>query len=241
MALVIENLRMSYGNLVIFQDFNLKITEGKITCLLGPSGCGKTTLLNIIGGLLKADAGRFTGFENKALSYIFQEPRLMNWKTVRENVEFVLKNKYLGEKRREIVDHYLEQVELSDFKDYYPLNLSGGMKQRTAIARAFVYQSDILLMDEPFKGQDFKLKLSLIDSLLKLWEKDRQTIIFVTHDIEEAVFLGDEIIVLGNIPAKILKMFCNNISRDERKLIDIRNYHMVEEIYLLVTEEKRNN
>jgi NitT/TauT family transport system ATP-binding protein len=238
MALVIENLGKSYDKLVIFKDFDLEITEGKITCLLGPSGCGKTTLLNIIGGLLKADSGRFRGFENKVLSYIFQEPRLMNWKTVRENVEFVLKGKFPGPERRKIVDQYLEEVELTDFKDYYPKNLSGGMKHRTAIARAFVCQSDILIMDEPFKGQDLKIKLSLIDSLLKLWEKDQRTVIFVTHDIEEAVFLGDEIIVLSSTPAKILKKFSNDMRRDERELIDIRNYHIVKEIYMLITDRK---
>ena len=112
------------------------------------------------------------------------------------------------------------------------------MKHRTAIARAFVYQSDILIMDEPFKGQDLKIKLSLIDSLLKLREKDQRTIIFVTHDIEEAVFLGDEIIVLSSTPAKILKKYSNDMRRDERELIDIRNYHIVKEIYMLITDRK---
>ncbi|MHB8125444.1 MAG: ABC transporter ATP-binding protein [Desulfitobacteriaceae bacterium] len=234
MDLEIENLNKSYDELIVFKDFGLKIPEGKIICILGPSGCGKTTLLNMIGGLVKADSGRFSGFENKLLSYIFQEPRLLKWKTVRENIEFVLKDIYPRNKRLEIVDQYLEQVELTTFRDYYPDNLSGGMKQRTAIARAFVYHSDILIMDEPFKGQDLKLKLSLINSFLKLWNKDKRTVIFVTHDIEEAVLLGDEIVVLGSLPARVLKKFTNNVLREERKLKDIRNHQMEREIYEMV-------
>ena len=234
MDLVIENLNKSFAELVVFRDFSLKVPKGKITCILGPSGCGKTTLLNMIGGLVKADSGKFLGFENKVLSYIFQEPRLLKWKTVKENIEFVLKDIYPSNKRIEIVDHYLEQVELTDFKDYYPDNLSGGMKQRVAIARAFVYPSDIFIMDEPFKGQDLKLKLSLFDSFLKFWNQNKRTVIFVTHDIEEAILLGDEIVVLGSLPTKILKKFTNDMLREERKFKDIRNHQMEKEIFELV-------
>lgn len=237
MDLVIENLNKSYNELVIFKDFSLKIPMGKITCILGPSGCGKTTLLNIIGGLVKADSGKFLGLENKVLSYIFQEPRLLKWKNVRENIEFVLKDLYPRETRLKIVDQYIEQVKLTPFRYFYPNNLSGGMKHRTAIARAFVYPSDILIMDEPFKGQDLKLKLSLTNLLLELWKNDMRTVIFVTHDIEEAVLLGDEIFVLGNPPTKILKRFTNNIQREERNLKDIRNYLMEKEIFDLVIDD----
>jgi NitT/TauT family transport system ATP-binding protein len=236
MDLAIENLNKSFGELVVFNTFSLKIAEGKITCILGPSGCGKTTLLNIIGGLVKADSGKFLGLENKVISYIFQEPRLLKWKNVRENIEFVLKDLYPRKTRLKITDQYIEQVKLTPFKYFYPDNLSGGMKHRTAIARAFVYPSDILMMDEPFKGQDLKQKLSLINLLLELWKNDTRTVIFVTHDIEEAVLLGDEIIVLGSLPAKILKKFTNNIQREERKLKDIRNYLMEKEIYDLVID-----
>jgi NitT/TauT family transport system ATP-binding protein len=236
MDFAIENLNKSFAELIIFKDFSLKIPEGKITCLLGPSGCGKTTLLNILGGLVKADSGNFWGLENKVISYIFQEPRLIKWKNVRENIEFVLKDLYPSKARLEIVDQYIEKVELAPFKYFYPDNLSGGMKHRAAIARAFVYPSDILMMDEPFKGQDLKLKISLINLLLELWKNDRRTVIFVTHDIEEAVLLGDEIIVLGSPPAKILKKFTNTIRREERKLKDIRNYLMEKEIYNLVID-----
>jgi NitT/TauT family transport system ATP-binding protein len=236
MDLVIENLNKSYDKLVIFKDFSLIIPEGKFTCILGPSGCGKTTLLNILGGLVKADSGKFLGLENKTLSYIFQEPRLLRWKNVRENIEFVLKDLYPRETRQKIVDQYIDKVKLTPFKDYYPDNLSGGMKHRTAIARAFVFPSNILIMDEPFKGQDLKLKLSLINLLMELWKNDKRTVIYVTHDIEEAVLLGDEIIVLGSTPTKILKKFTNNTQREDRKLKDIRNYLMEKEIYDLVMD-----
>lgn len=234
MDLVIENLNKRFDDLIIFQDFNIHIQEGKITCILGPSGCGKTTLLNIIAGLAKEDSGKFTGLGNKVISYMFQEPRLLKWKSVRNNIEFVLKDLYSRKQRLKIADQYIEMVKLTPFKNYYPDKLSGGMKHRTAIARAFVYPSDILMMDEPFKGQDFKLKSSLIDLLLELWNNDKRTIIFVTHDIEEAVMLGDEIIVLGNPPSRILKKFTNDILREERKHKDIRNYLMEKEIYELV-------
>lgn len=234
MDLVIENLNKRFNDLIIFQDFNIHIQEGKITCILGPSGCGKTTLLNIIAGLAKEDSGKFTGLENKVISYMFQEPRLLKWKSVRKNIEFVLKDLYSRKQRLKIADQYIEMVKLTPFKNYYPDKLSGGMKHRTAIARAFVYPSDILMMDEPFKGQDFKLKSSLIDLLLELWNNDKRTIIFVTHDIEEAVLLGDEIIVLGNPPSRILKKFTNDMLREERKHKDIRNYLMEKEIYELV-------
>lgn len=237
MDLSIENLNKSFDELVIFKDFSIKIPEGKITCILGPSGCGKTTLLNIIGGLVKADSGKFLGLENKVLSYIFQEPRLLKWKNVRENIEFVLKDLYPREKRLKIIDQYIEQVKLTPFREYYPDNLSGGMKHRASIARAFVYPSDILMMDEPFKGQDLKLKLSLIKLLLELLNNDTRTVIFVTHDIEEAVMLGDEIIVLGSLPAKILKKYSNIIEREKRELKDIRNYLIEKEIYNLVIDD----
>ena len=152
MDLAIKSLNKSYADLNVFKNFKIQIPEKKITCILGPSGCGKTTLLNIIGGIIKADSGEFKGFEDNVVSYLFQEPRLLKWKTVWGNIEFVLKDIYSREKRNEILSRYLEMVDLKDFKDYYPDKLSGGMVQRVSIARAFIYPSDILLMDEPFKG-----------------------------------------------------------------------------------------
>ena len=234
MELAIENLSKSFCNLTVFEDFSLKLPEKKITCILGPSGCGKTTLLNMVAGILKPDDGQFKGFEEKNISYLFQEPRLLKWKTVWENIEFVLKDSYTKEKRQEIISKYLELVDLTDFKDYYPDKLSGGMLQRVAIARAFVYSSDILIMDEPFKALDMKLKILLMDSFMKLWLNDLRTVIFVTHDIEEAIYLGDEIFVLSGLPSKIKKKFTNDIPRKERSLKDKRNFEIESELYKLI-------
>ncbi|OFI01521.1 bicarbonate transport ATP-binding protein CmpD [Clostridium acetireducens DSM 10703] len=203
MALYIRGLNKAYGNLNIFENFNLHIKENKITCILGPSGCGKTTLLNIISGTLKDYKGELIGFDKKEFSYIFQETRLLEWMTIWKNIEFVLKRIYSKKTREEIIEKYLNMVNLYQFKSYYPRQLSGGMKQRVSIARAFAYPSDILLMDEPFIGIDLKLKSNLIENFINLWNKDLRTVIFVTHNIDEAFLLGDEIYILGGYPTKV--------------------------------------
>lgn len=238
MGIVIKNLNKSFSNLIIFKDFNMEISKSMITCILGPSGSGKTTLLNMISGIVKPDSGIFQGLEGREISYLFQEPRLLEWKTVWNNLDFVLTEKFKKEEKEKIISKYLEMVELTDFKDYYPGNLSGGMKQRVAIARAFAYPSKILIMDEPFKGLDYKLKISLMDSFVKLWIEDRRTVIFVTHDVEEAVYLGDEIYVLSKPPAKIRIKHTNNIPINERKFKHKRSYEAERKIYEIMDNEE---
>lgn len=203
MAIDIKNLYKSYGELVICEDFNMTLENEKITGLLGPSGCGKTTLLNILAGLEEYDSGTIDGLEGKTLSYIFQEDRLIPWSTVKDNIVFVLKSIYDDHEGGRIADEYLQMVGLKDYAHYYPHQLSGGMKQRVAIARAFAYPADILLMDEPFKGLDLDLKTGLIESFLRLWEEDKRTVIFVTHDLEEARSLGHYIYHLDHRPLRI--------------------------------------
>ena len=205
MSLIIKNLSKSYQEIKLFQDFNIQFRENTISCILGPSGCGKTTLLNMISDNILADSGKFTGLDGKAISYIFQEPRLLPWKTVKENISFVLKEQFTEAKRNNIVDKYLELVELKEFENYYPSKLSGGMKQRAAIARAFSFPSDLILMDEPLKALDLKLKLNLIGAFRKIWQTDKRTVIFVTHDIEEALLLGNDIFVFSKAPVNILE------------------------------------
>ncbi len=204
MALLINNLHQEYDGLSLYRDFSIGFPEGKITCILGPSGCGKTTLLNIIGGIRVPDNGSLSGFDDKAISYIFQEPRLLPWKTVSGNIEFVTGKDLSGEKRKEQTEKLIRLVQLERFADYYPCKLSGGMRQRVAIARAFAYPSDIILMDEPLKGLDIKLKLNLIQTFIKVWQDDKRTVIFVTHDVDEAILLSDEIIVLSRPPVQII-------------------------------------
>ncbi len=199
----LKNINMDFNGLIVLKDFNLDFSSDSITCILGPSGCGKTTLLNIIAGTIKPKQGELIGFENKVLSYIFQEPRLLPWLTVRGNIEFPLLDIYPSKKRKEISKRFLRLMDLEGFKTFYPNHLSGGMKQRVSIARAFAYPSDIILMDEPLKGLDFKLKLNLIQTFTKLWAVEKRTVIFVTHDVDEALMLGSQIIVLSKAPAEI--------------------------------------
>ncbi len=232
MVLQIKSLNKKYEEISLYQDFSITFEEGTITCILGPSGCGKTTLLNMIGRTVLPDSGTFDGFNGKVLSYIFQEPRLLPWKTVRENIEFVLGDNINANERKALVDQFIRLVELDNFANYYPAKLSGGMRQRVSIARAFAYKSDIILMDEPLKGLDIKLKLNLIKTFAKLWKADKRTVIFVTHDVDEALLLGNEIIVLSQAPVQIetrvkVDVPVENRSIDSPTLKDIKQ-HLLE-------------
>lgn len=204
MSLEVKSLYKNFGNISLFRDFNIAFHEGTITCILGPSGCGKTTLLNIMGGIIRADNGQLSGFNEKAISYIFQDPRLLPWKTVEENIEFVLGGDIPAEQRQKVTGQLIRLMELEDFAAYYPSRLSGGMRQRVSIARAFAYPSDVILMDEPLKGLDIKLKLNLIRIFSRMWQADKRTVIFVTHDVDEALLMGSDVVVLSRPPAQIM-------------------------------------
>jgi NitT/TauT family transport system ATP-binding protein len=209
----VKDISKKYGNLQVLRNFNIKLEEKRISAILGPSGCGKTTLLNIISGLEKYDSGSIIGIENKKFSYIFQEDRLLPWSSVEENIHFVLKKDYKDQEIINITDKYLKIVGLEEYRHYYPNQLSGGMKQRVAIARAFAYPSDILLMDEPFKGLDMELKKNLIEAFISLWKKDKRTVIFVTHDMDEAMRLADYIFILGGKPLAIKEKVVTNAKK----------------------------
>ena len=204
MSMKIEHIDKSFGDLQIFKDFSMEFEKGKITCILGPSGCGKTTLLNMICGIIPPDSGVISGFQGLRFSYIFQEPRLLPWKTVRGNIEFVLdsaetetnRHRLSAAEKRQIADELMRKVELLQFADYYPSQLSGGMKQRVSIARSFAIPSDVILMDEPTSGLDSELKQNMISWFKHIWESDRRTVIYVTHDEDEARILGSSIIRL---------------------------------------------
>jgi len=194
----IENLSKNFGDLNVYDKFNLNIHTNKVTTILGPSGCGKTTLLNLISGTLKLDQGNIHGIDNSKLSYLFQEPRLLPWLSVEDNIKFVLntKDSIISEK----INKYLNMVDMTSHKNSFPMELSGGMMQRVAIARAFAVDSNILLMDEPFKSLDFELKLNLVNIFKKLWTEDHRTVVLVTHDVQIATLISDEIIIFSKQP-----------------------------------------
>lgn len=218
MSLEIKGLYKKFDNLSLFSDFSIEFHEGTITCILGPSGCGKTTLLNIIGETIKPDSGHLSGFSGKTISYIFQDPRLLPWKSVEQNIDFVLTRETPADKRHLITGQLIRLMELEDFAGFYPSKLSGGMRQRVSIARAFAYPSEIILMDEPLKGLDIKLKLNLIRIFSRMWQADKRTVIFVTHDVDEALLLGNEIIVLSRPPAQIILKQQITVPSEQRSL-----------------------
>lgn len=195
--ITIKNLTKSYGAQKVYENFNLEIDQTKTTCILGESGCGKTTLLNAIAGLIDY-GGEIT---KTRVSYVFQTPRLIPNLTVEENL------KIIGAESN-WVPHMLQRVGLSDKIKAYPNTLSGGEAQRVSLVRAFGYPSEILLMDEPFSSLDLKSKLSAMELFLSLVREEGRGALFVTHDIDEALFLADRIVVLGN--GKILTDITNS-------------------------------
>lgn len=219
----LKNVNKTFGRQQVFHQFSISFNPGKISCLLGSSGCGKTTLLNLLSGALKCDAGVVEGMNGKRVAYVFQEPRLLPWRTVSGNLEFVLPSGWTADQKDATIRHQLERVNLENFSDFYPGKLSGGMKQRVSLARAFAFPSDIILMDEPFRGLDPILKKGLMEMALDLWNEEKRTVIFVTHDLDEAKFLGEEIFILGQSPVKIVKHF----DKDDLK----RNPAALEEWY----------
>ncbi|WP_312815467.1 ABC transporter ATP-binding protein [Sedimentibacter sp.] len=198
------NVSKKFNDLEVLNNFNIRFEKDKITCLFGPSGVGKTTIANIAANLTEIDSGEIKVTENAVYSFVFQEPRLLEWYSVYDNIDFVLKNVYNSDKRVNIIKDYIDMVELKGFESYKPKELSGGMAQRVSLARAFAYPSNVLILDEPFKGLDMKLKREMILLFKKLWNESKRTVLFITHDVDEAVTLSDYIYILNEKPAKII-------------------------------------
>ena len=200
---------------LIFKNLNVEIKKGEFVSIFGPSGCGKTTLLNIISGLDKNFDGSVI-IENKKLnskkniSYMFQTPRLFPWLTALDNIKFPIKKRKNCEK---IAINLIKKVYLEKYKNQYPNRLSGGMQRRIALARAFASNPNILLLDEPFISVDKKIANSLRKLLVKLWTKNKPTIIFVTHDLDESIELANRIFFLSNLPSKILLDYKVSLNR----------------------------
>lgn len=200
------------------QDITLTVKDGEFVCLIGPSGCGKTTLLRILAGLEQQSGGEFSIRRSDAdkplQSMIFQESGIIPWMTVRENVEFGLSMRKVPAKiRKERTEEFIEKVGLTPFANLYPKSLSGGMKQRVSIARAFANDPEILLMDEPFAALDEQNKFLLQQELLNIWEENRKTVLFITHSIDEALMLSDRIVLLSAHPGRIAEMITIDLPR----------------------------
>jgi len=220
MPLEINGVSKAFGRQSVFSNFSAHFGENAITVLLGPSGCGKTSLLRMIAGLLSPDSGSISGMESERLSFVFQEPRLVPWLCVEDNVALAARDRLSRAQARERALGFLSIVGLDSFAQRKPRALSGGMRQRASLARAFCRPAGLLLMDEPFQSLDLRLRLSLMDEFIKLWEREPKTVVFVTHDIQEALYLGDEVLSLGGSPAEIIDRFAIPARRGERDLTD---------------------
>ena len=230
----VENLTKSFGELLVLDDISFDVKKGEFLCIVGPTGCGKTTFLNSLTGLYEADSGKITmngepiDLKKHDIAYIFQEYSTMSWLTVEENIQYGLKIKhYEQDKMKERVENVMKIVGLTQYRDYYPKQLSASMLQRVVIARAFAVEPELLLMDEPYGQLDLQLKYHLEDELIHLWEKTGTTVIFITHNIEEAVYLSNRILVLTNKPTKIKESIDNSLPRPRvisaPEFVQIRN------------------
>jgi NitT/TauT family transport system ATP-binding protein len=224
----IEHLSMMFekegAQVAALEDVNLEIEDKEFVCIVGPSGCGKTTLLRIIAGLETASSGE-AKLMGKPISgpdpergMVFQEYSLFPWRTVIDNIKFGLEMKEVEKAERDqIAEKYLEMVGLSSFRDAYPFELSGGMRQRVAIARALANDPEVLLMDEPFGALDAQTRNMMQRELLEIWEKTRKTVIFVTHSVDEAVYLADRIVMLSSRPGRVCEVIPVNLPRPRER------------------------
>jgi len=212
------------GPMIALDDISMEVRDNEFLCLVGPSGCGKSTLLRMIAGLepitrgdVLIDGKKITGTSPK-VGFVFQEYTLFPWRTVEKNVEFGLEiKKITPEKRQEIAARYIDMVGLTKFKDSYPHQLSGGMKQRCAIARTLAVGPEILLMDEPFGALDAQTRNILQEQLLEIWQKEKIKIIFVTHSVDEAVFLADKVAIMTARPGQIKEIVDIRLPRPRKR------------------------
>ncbi len=231
----VVNFTKSFGNLLVLDQLNFSIYEGEFLCVVGPTGCGKTTFCNVVSRLLPETSGMITmngepvDPRKHNLSFVFQEPSCLPWRTVWDDIKIGLEIKgtpSVDIERR--VSAIIDLVGLRSFEKFYPHQISAGMKQRVAIARAFVTEPDLLLMDEPFGQLDTNTRFQIEKKLIEVWEKMKRTVIFVTHNLEEAVFLAERILVMTQKPTRIKEEVKVNLPRPRNyadpKFVEIRRY-----------------
>lgn len=224
------------------EDINLHIEDGEFVCILGPSGCGKSTLLEIAAGLLSRSSGQVLldgevqQDTNLDIGVVFQDSALFGWLTIEKNIEFGLKlRKVKKSKRRELSKKYIDMVGLTGFENKYPHQLSGGMRQRAGLARTLINDPKVILMDEPFSAVDHLTRVALQEEMIQLWKKEKKTIMFITHDVSEAVYLGTKVVLLSSRPGKIQKIFDIPIEHP-RNRNDLAMLEIIEKIYVGINE-----
>jgi NitT/TauT family transport system ATP-binding protein len=211
--------KTTLGEVEALKNIDLSVDEGEFLCIIGPSGCGKSTLLRILAGLYQQSAGDVLVHRNGASNrptnaVVFQEYAIFPWRTVSDNVAFGLEMRGIASRKRaERTVEYLNKVGLTQFANHYPYQLSGGMKQRVALARALATDPEILLMDEPFGALDAQTRAVLQEELLRIWEDEKKTVVYVTHSIEEAIMLGDRVVLMTARPGQIKSTYDVPIAR----------------------------
>ncbi|MDR2712319.1 MAG: ABC transporter ATP-binding protein [Clostridiales bacterium] len=231
----VKNMTKYFGDLHVLDNISFDVRQGEFLCIVGPTGCGKTTFLNTLTHIYEATSGEIlvngepVDLKKHNIAYILQEYSAMPWLKVKENIRLGLEIKGLPEQEiRQKAEAAVTMVGLEKFRDYYPRQLSASMLQRVVIARAFATEPELLLMDEPYGQLDFELRFQLEDELIRLWQQTATTVIFITHNIEEAVYLGERILVLTNKPAGIKEEINNDLKRPRDiaspEFVEIRNH-----------------
>ena len=221
----------------VLKDISFKVNQGEIVAIVGPSGCGKTTLLNLISGLIKPDDGNI--LIHGKIGYMFQKDNLFEWRNVYKNITLGLEiNK--KEINKSKIDEILKKYGLYEFKDFYPKQLSGGMRQRVALIRTLILNPDILLLDEPFSSLDYQSKIIVQEDIYKIIKESKKTTLIVTHDISEAIALADYVYVLSKRPSTIKAKHKINLNIDNKTPLKVRNSVKFKEYFNILWEELNN-
>jgi len=230
MAITVSNLNKSYGSLRVLEDVNVEIDSGEFVSIVGPSGCGKSTFLSIIAELVDYNSGQINFDGMGRSSFVFQSPRLLDWRTVEDNLRLVLKPTDIPESEYdEIITDNLEKMNLGDIRDSYPRELSGGMKSRVSLIRGLIVPANLILMDEPLGAIDELTARQIRDELLDLWNEKgtERTVLYVTHDVFEAVYLSDRILVMGRKPTNFIDEIVIDIPRprdpEDSRIFELQN------------------